>query len=77
VPADAARLVAVVSPESAQLELRQQLLTERFGPVAALVLERVLTAAARRQCATAVRHRQPSMSGPAGRVTSSRVAPTG
>ena len=40
-----------MSQESAQLELRQQLLAERFGPVSALVLERVLTAAERRRAA--------------------------
>lgn len=69
--------MAVVSPELAALELRRELLTERFGPVAALVLERVLTAAARRQCATAVRHRPASMSAAAGSVAASRGAATG
>jgi len=70
-------LVAVVTPELAELELRQQLLTERFGPVAALVLERVLTAAAQRQCATSGRHRGPSMSAPPGSVAASRGGATG
>jgi len=69
--------VALVSPESVQAGLRQELLTERFGPVAALVLERVLTGSTRYKISQAARHRPASMSAPAGRVTSSRVAPTG
>ena len=73
----AGRLVAVVTPQLGPAELRQQLLTERFGPVAALVLERALTAHAQRQCAYSGRHRPPSMSAPAGRVATSRGGSTG
>ena len=76
-PADAARLVAMVTPQLAELELRQQLLRERFGPVAALVLERVLTAAERRRRAAAAAPAAPGLSAPAGSVGTSRGARTG
>ncbi|HEX2805573.1 MAG TPA: hypothetical protein VHN80_05335 [Kineosporiaceae bacterium] len=66
-----------MTPESVEPELRRQLLAERFGPVAALVLERVLTAAEGRHCATSGRDRGPSMSAAAGRVTTSRGGATG
>jgi len=65
-------LVALVSPESPQLELRHQLLAERFGPVAALVLERALTAAERRRRAAPAASAAPGLSAPAGSVATSR-----
>jgi len=69
--------VAVVTPELAELELRQLLLRERFGPVAALVLERALTAAERRQRTAAAAPVATGLSAPAGSVGTSRGGRTG
>jgi len=67
----------MVTPQLVELELRQQLLRERFGPVAALVLERALTAAERRRRTAAAASAAPGLSATAGRVRTSRGARTG
>ena len=61
-----------MTAELADLELRHQLLTERFGPVAALVLERALTASTRYKISQAAEHRPAGLSDPAGSVATSR-----
>ena len=61
-----------MSDQLVELELRHQLLAERFGPVAALVLERVLTADERRRRAAPAASAAPGLSAPAGSVATSR-----
>ena len=69
--------MAVVTPQLVELELRQQLLAERFGPVAALVLERVLTASEQKRLRHPVDVERAGLSAPAGSVWTSRGARTG
>lgn len=69
--------MAVVSSESARSALRRELLAERYGPVAALVLERVLTAAQQQDLVVRVRRNRDDIPPPAATVGASRGRSTG